>query len=382
MGWAMREPQAKRWDLRAALADGLVNRNAALRMRWTLLLCATFMAGCQLLPQQATPPREPVATHRFELDPADGVVGEVQVVQAREGDTLSDIARRFNLGYDEIVRANPGVDPWLPRTGTDVVLPTRFVLPDAPRRGVVINLAAMRLFYFTPPGPDGRQSVITHPIGIGRVGRRTPEGTTKVIAKATDPAWYPTPSIRREHAANGDPLPAVVPAGPDNPLGRHVLRLGWPTYLIHGTNRPYGIGLRASHGCVRMYPEDIEQLYDEIAVGVPVAIVNQPEVFGWQGDVLWLQTFPVMEDDRRNHDRLRPARLAAAQALRPSIAGATWDAAIEQQLAQRRGIAMPVSLAPDQIAAAAEAEPLERYLARQPRVVNQLPLAANWDGED
>jgi L,D-transpeptidase ErfK/SrfK len=129
------------------------------------------------------------------------------------------------------------------------------VLPDAPRSGVVINLPAMRLFYYPPrASKDAPQEVVTHPIGIGKVGWSTPEGRTKVTQRTKDPTWTPPLSVRREHEKNGDPLPARVPPGPDNPLGRHAMRLGWPSYLIHGTNKPYGVGMRASAGCIRLYP--------------------------------------------------------------------------------------------------------------------------------
>ena len=172
-------------------------------------------------------------------------------------DTLPDIARRFNLGYEEIARANPGVDPWVPGEGREIVLPTQFVLPAAPREGLVINLAQLRVFYFPKVKEGEPQTVITHPIGIGKVGWQTPEGSTKVTGKRTNPTWFPPASVRKEHKEAGDPLPSKVPPGPDNPLGAHMMTLGWPSYLIHGTNKPYGVGLRSSHGCIRFYPEDI-----------------------------------------------------------------------------------------------------------------------------
>jgi L,D-transpeptidase ErfK/SrfK len=302
------------------------------------------------------------------------VVGEVQRVVASEEDTLSDIARRFNLGYEEVVRANPGVDPWLPRAGTEIVLPTRYVLPDAPREGVVINLAALRLYYFPPRAEGEPQTVVTHPIGIGRVGWRTPEGTTKVVAKRKDPTWYVPASVRREHAAAGDPLPAQVPPGPDNPLGRHSMRLGWPSYLIHGTNNPYGVGLRNSHGCVRMYPEDIALLFEAVPIGTKVTVVNQPLLYGWSGGQLYLQALPALEDDKRDHRAGDEALLAAALSERggEGVAGVE-RALIEGLIADPRGIAVPVSHAD---------LTLEGYLAHAPRVENRLPLQATWDGVD
>ncbi len=212
-------------------------------------------------------------------------------------DTLPDIARRFNIGYEEIVRANPGVDPWVPGEGRAIVVPTQFVLPDAPREGLVINLAQLRVYYF-PKAKEGEpQTVITHPIGIGKVGWQTPEGTTKVTGKRKNPTWFPPASCARSTRKKAIRCRRKVPPGPDNPLGAYMMTLGWPSYLIHGTNKPYGVGMRSSHGCIRFYPEDIAELYDEIPVGTKVTVVNQPFVFGWHDGALYVQAFPVMEDD-------------------------------------------------------------------------------------
>ncbi len=185
----------------------------------------------------------PQETSRFELaDARQNVIGDLQQTTVGKDDTLTDIARRFNLGYEELLRANPGVDPWLPGVGRTIVLPTRFVLPDAPHDGVVINIAAMRLFYFPPHKAGEPQVVFTHPIGIGKVGWATPEGTTKIVRRQKDPTWHPPISVIKEHKENGDVLPAVVGPGPDNPLGNRAFYLTWPGYLIHGTNKPAGVG--------------------------------------------------------------------------------------------------------------------------------------------
>ncbi len=331
-----------------------------------------LLAGCQLaLDPREQAPRPPAATHSFTLAPGSDVVGTVQRVTATHEDTFSDLARRFNLGYDELERANPGVDPWLPRAGTEIVLPTRFALPDTPRRGIVINLAALRLYYFPPVEAGEPQRVITHPIGIGRVGWRTPEGRTTVTRKQQDPPWFPPASVRREHAANGDPLPARVEPGPDNPLGRHVLRLGWPSYLIHGTNNPYAVGLRASHGCVRLYPEDIALLHEEIPIGTPVTVVNQPVVYGWEGETLYQQAYPPLEDDKRDQAQLEKQALQAARKRAPVGAVVDGDGAA-RLLAERRGIALPVT---------GEAE-LAAFLATTVQVENRLPDGATWSGSD
>ena len=223
------------------------------------------------------------------------VIGAVTLVPARAEDTLLDIARRHGLGYEDIVRANPDVDTWLPGEGTEVVLPTRFVLPPGPRRGIILNLAEYRLYYFPEPAKGERGVVMTYPMSIGRMDWETPLGRTTVISKVIDPSWYPPESIRAEHAADGNPLPRIVPAGPKNPLGRHAMRLGLPGYLIHGTNRPAGVGMRVTHGCVRMFPEDIDYLFGQVALNTPVRIINEPVKLGWDGDMLVMEAHPVLD---------------------------------------------------------------------------------------
>jgi L,D-transpeptidase ErfK/SrfK len=234
------------------------------------------------------------------LLPPEGVdvIGEIQYVAARYEDTLPDIAREHGLGFDEIILANPDVDPWLPGEGTQVVLPTRFILPDAPRKGIVLNVAEMRLYYFPTPRAGEIPVVITYPVSIGRMDWKTPLGRTQVVQKIKDPSWSPPESIRREHAADGEILPSVVPPGPDNPLGQHALRLGIRGYLIHGTNKPVGVGMRVTHGCVRMYPENIASLFEQVRTGTPVYIVNQPIKVGWYADTLFMEVHPLLEEDR------------------------------------------------------------------------------------
>jgi L,D-transpeptidase ErfK/SrfK len=320
----------------------------------------------------------PVDTHRFEIAPTDEVVGQLQVTVASKQDTLSDSARRFNVGYEEIVRANPGVDPWLPREGTEVVVPTQFVLPNAPREGIVINIAAMRIFYFEPAKKGELQVVYTHPIGIGRVGWSTPEGVTKVLSKQKDPVWRPTASIIAEHKKNGEILPAVVPAGPDNPLGRYKMTLGWASYLIHGTNKPYGVGLRSSHGCIRLYPEDIEKIFAMVGPGTSVRVVNQPFVFGWQNDQLVLQAFDVLEDDKRDWSKSQPKLLAKTltKAIQEQLKarGETVDWERVAQIARDpRGLVVSVSN---------QEQTEEQLVAAAPRVENRIPDGGNWDGAD
>ena len=232
----------------------------------------------------------------YEL-PADGsgVIGSIATVTANHEDTLIDIARRHGLGYEDIRRANPDVDVWVPGEGTEVVLPTQYVLPPGPREGIVLNLAEYRLYYFAPARDGARRQVMTYPISIGRMDWETPLGVTRVISKVVNPTWYPPQSVRDEHAADGRSLARVVPPGPDNPLGKHAMRLDIPGYLIHGTNRPAGVGMRVTHGCLRMFPEDIDLLFPLIPINTPVRIINAPVKIGWQGNELVIEVHPALE---------------------------------------------------------------------------------------
>ncbi len=215
-------------------------------------------------------------------------------------DTLLDIARRYDIGQEQIIRANPDVDRWLPGDGTRVIIPTRYILPAAPREGLVLNVPEMRLYYYPKPKPGETPVVKTFPVGIGRQDWGTPLGLTKIVGKVKDPTWTPPASIRKEHEENGDPLPAVVPAGPNNPLGQYAMRLaiGGGSYLIHGTNKAFGVGMRASHGCIRMMPEDIEYLFQQTPVGTPVRIVSETAKVGWFGGKLYLEIHEPLEEDR------------------------------------------------------------------------------------
>jgi L,D-transpeptidase ErfK/SrfK len=231
----------------------------------------------------------------YELHADSDVIGEIIVHTAKHEDTFARLAREYNVGREELRRANPGVDEWLPGEGTQIIIPSQYVLPNAPRRGVVINIAEYRLYYF-PDGDSGR--VYSYPIGIARLNRSTPLGLTTVTRKAKDPTWYPTESVRAEQAAIGRPLATVVPPGPDNPLGSRALYLGFPLYLIHGTNEPFGIGTRATAGCFRMFPADVEELYDMVGIGTQVRIVNQPFKLGWTEEGLYLEAHMPLEEER------------------------------------------------------------------------------------
>ncbi|TWI53459.1 L,D-transpeptidase ErfK/SrfK [Pseudomonas duriflava] len=226
--------------------------------------------------------------------PGEDIVGQVQVIKAAYEDTFADLGERYDIGYLEMVAANPGVDAWLPGAGTEVVLPTRFILPPGPREGVVINLAEYRMYYY----PKDGSSVFTYPLGIGREGWGSPITNTRITGKIKDPSWYPPASIRAEHAAEGDPLPKVVPPGPDNPLGPYKMTLALPGYLIHGSNKKFGIGMRVSHGCFRMLNNNLTELVGMIPVGTPVRIINEPYKFGISDGKLYLEAHePLSTDD-------------------------------------------------------------------------------------
>jgi L,D-transpeptidase ErfK/SrfK len=367
--------------------------NAVIRRTVWLTLCigALSTAACSLfrpVPKEpppvvkALPPPEaelpkPAQTHYFEVDQSSGIVGYVQRISLGKEDTLPDVARRFDVGYEEMTTANPGVDPWLPGAGREVVVPTQFILPAAPHEGVVVNVAAMRIFYYPPHKKGEPETVYTHPLGIGKVGWKTPEGTTKIISRQKDPIWVVPKSVRDEHAEDGEKLPAQVPPGPDNPLGQYEFRLGWPSYLIHGTNKPYGVGMRSSHGCMRLYPEDIAVFFDLIPIGAKVTVVNQPYLFGWRDGTLYFQAYTVMEDDSRNWSKDRKRLLA--NLLNPKLRAkiAQHDEEIDWQrvgdLAHApRAVPVPITGGRDGI---------DAVVAKSLQVQNILPSGSNWDGQ-
>jgi L,D-transpeptidase ErfK/SrfK len=291
--------------------------------------------------------------------PADGgdLVGEIRYTKAAHEDTLIDIAREFSVGQDEIVMANPKVDRWMPGEGTQVVIPRQFVLPDAPRSGIVVNIPEMRLYYYPAAGKGKASSVVTYPISIGRMDWRTPLGVTRVIRKVKDPVWVPPETIKREHARDGDFLPDVVPAGPMNPLGKFALKLGVPGYLIHGTgvdspygisfDKSFGIGMRVTHGCIRMYPEDIERLFPEVSVGTAVNLVNQPVKVGWSGGTLYIEVHQPLDEDTMSYQQLLDAAMAAIAKKTANKSILLNGAALKSALQQPSGVPIAISRAPE-----------------------------------
>ncbi len=265
-----------------------------MRWAWRILAMLAALAG--------------VSAQAAELPTRGDLIGAPGVYVVKKDEILHDVARRYDLGFVEMRAANPKIDPWLPGEGTKVTLPTEHLLPNAPRRGIVINLADQRLYYFHG-GPD---SVTSYPVGIPRNMFDAHMGTTRIVRKRANPSWIPTPSLREEEPD----LPAVVPPGPDNPLGAFALYLGWQYYVIHGTNKPDGVGRRVSHGCIRLYPEDIKALFATVKIGTPVEIVDQPVKVGWSDGALYLEVHPTQhETDEVEAERLRQGSVAARRAF-------------------------------------------------------------------
>lgn len=275
------------------------------------------------------------------------IIGDLTYRITRHEETLLDIAREMSLGVPEISAVNPGVDPWLPGAETLVTLPTQFILPDAPRQGIVVNYGDLRLYYFPKSGP-----VQTYAIGIGREGFELKFGQTRIVRKKERPTWYPTADTQRDKPWVGK----VVPPGPDNPLGEYALYLGWPTYLIHGTNKPFGVGRRVSRGCIRCYPEGIERLFRQVTVDTPVTCLNQSVKAGWHQGELYLEAQPdfAQIDELEANLTLTPkpapeARQYIIGKAGPDAERIDW-AVVEAELAMRRGIPVQITRPVDGLA--------------------------------
>jgi L,D-transpeptidase ErfK/SrfK len=280
------------------------------------------------------------------------LIGEVQRVRTRYEDTLIELARKYSLGYEELVRVNKGVDPWLPGAGTEILIPGQRLLPPGERGGIVVNLPEHRMYYFPRPAKGEKPKVFTYPVSVGKMDWRTPLGVTKVVRKQKDPPWYPPESVRKDRAARGDPpLPPVVPPGPDNPLGTRAMRLDIPggSYLIHGTNNPDAVGMAVTHGCLRMYPEDVERLFDVTPVGTRVALVNEPVKLARFGGEVWLEVHPPVDES----GQAKPVDIEAFETRLNELLGEAeviidWDTALR---VMREATGMPaligLELAPE-----------------------------------
>jgi L,D-transpeptidase ErfK/SrfK len=296
------------------------------------------------------------------------VVGGDQTVVTVYEDTLYDLARRFSLGSEEMIRVNPGVDPWIPGAGKTLVVPNTHILPPGPREGIVVNLPEHRLYYYPKPKRGEMPQVITYPVSIGKMDWRTPLGLTHVIQKIKNPVWYPPESVRKEHAAAGDPLPPKVPSGPDNPLGLFAMRLaaGNGTYLIHGTNNPIAVGLAVTHGCIRMYPDDVEALFPLVPVGTPVRLINEPLKVVWVDGELLLEAHPPVDAEGQSFE---PNLDQFSDLLQKAVGDKTvaihWDYAREV-LQKANGVIATVGLEADLPQEAPAAAAVETPAADQP----------------
>ncbi len=277
-----------------------------------------------------TAPR--VQAAEFPLIDGVTVVGEDQVITTVFEDTLYDLAYKYGVGSEELLAVNPGVDPWVPGAGKQITIPGRHILPSAPQDGIVVNLPEHRLYYYPKTKRGAPRVVITYPVSIGRLDAATPLGLTHVISKDKDPTWFPTASVRAEHIRNGDPLPPTVPPGPKNPLGKFRIRLaaGEGTYLIHGTNNPLAVGMPVTHGCIRMFPDDVAALFPMVAVGTAVHLVNEPVKVAWVDGELLLEAHPPVDAEGQP---IAPD-LAAFSALLQAAVGdsdlaTNWDLARE-----------------------------------------------------
>jgi len=308
-----------------------LSRLAAVRARsLSLLVAGVLVSACAPLAGSTAQTTRPYPN----------IIGEIDYHTTDDEDTLVDLALTYNVGFTSLVAANPGVDPWVPGEGLKLIVPRAHILPVADRKGIVINLPEQRLYFFR----DENRVVVSMPIGIGAEGFKTPLGKTEIKRKRTKPTWYVPKSIRLVEPD----LPETVPPGPDNPLGEYAFYLGWQSYLIHGTNKPYGIGRRSSHGCIRMYPDDIARLYKMAPIGTQVTVVDQPYKMAWYAGDLFLEVHPTqtqadeIEEEGRftpvNHPELGTRLVEAAATEADRI---DW-AVVRRAVAQRRGI--PVSV--------------------------------------
>ncbi len=233
----------------------------------------------------------------FFMPAADNdIIGQLITVNSNDTDTFLDIARKFDIGYNEIVQANPGIDPWQPAPRSSILVPSLYILPNAPKQGIVINIPEMRLYYYPQPEKEHTPMVITYPISIGKEGWLMPLGESKVTVKIENPSWTVPPSIREAYNKEGYDLPSVVPPGDKNPLGKFAMKLGSSGYFIHGTNKPHSIGMRVSYGCFRLYPEDIEELIYMTPKGTPVTVVNQPFKVGKHHGKIYIEAHPPLPE--------------------------------------------------------------------------------------
>lgn len=244
-----------------------------------------------------------VQAQTYRYHPGNDVVGNISIHTIQDGDNFLQLAQTFRVGFNELVDANRDVDPWIPESGAQIIIPTQYVLPNVERVGVIINLAELRLYQFHGT-VDNISTVSTYPVSVGKDDEwKTPLSFTHITSKTARPNWYPPASILKEHEENNDPLPKVVPPGPDNPLGEYKIGLALSGYLIHGTNVPEGIGMRVTHGCIRLHPTGIKKLFNSVEINTPVTIINQPYKVGWHEDKLYVETHSEIEEQEKASSR-------------------------------------------------------------------------------
>ncbi len=274
----------------------------------------------------------PAAAAEFSWTRGQAAIGAVETYAANEADNFSDLARHYDLGYVEFVAANPGIDPWSPGAGRAVALPSFYILPDARPVGIVVNLAERRIYYF----PPGGKTVETYPVGVGVEGGATPLGVTTIVRKELGPVWIPPPSIRAERPD----LPAFIGPGPDDPLGDYALRLGWTNILLHGTNKPDSVGRNVSHGCLHLYPEDIERLFHEVPVGTPVRTVSQPVAAAWLDGRLYVAVYPTKDQaDQIDYGQAMTPAIPAELISRVAAVAGERGAEVDWDAVRRAGVA-------------------------------------------
>ncbi len=261
------------------------------------------------------------------------VVGQIQFGQAQAGDSISSFARRYDMGFFEVAEANPEVNPDHPLANSELIVPSQFILPHVPRQGIVVNLATMRLYYF----PKGKKYFYTYPVGIGKQSWNSPQGNWHIMQKIKNPVWEVPPSIYQYRLTHGDPVPHVVPSGPQNPLGYFALRLSNPTYLIHGTDDPTSVGRRSSAGCIHLYPEDIKALFSMVSVDTPVLIINQPYLIGRFGNQIMLAAHLPLAEQRNQLGNVSADVVALVNSIDVSGAQIDWQKA-QDVLREHTGI--------------------------------------------
>ena len=288
-----------------------------------VLSCATRTLGWD----ESDFPVRPAIAYVFSLDPREPntVIGSPKGYTFAKGDTLYDVARHLGLGINEVIDAFPDVEAWMPPEGESLPFPTFWVLPDSDYRGVVVNIPEMRLYYFPASSKPGARTVITYPVGLGRDDWRTPTGKFKVVDKTVDPPWIIPDSIREEHLVErGDPRRMIAGGAPDNPLGHYRMRLSLPLYGIHGTNIPWGVGMQVSHGCIRLYPEDIERLFAIVPLGSPGELVYQPVKIGTRDGDIYVEV----------HHDIYATGLDFATVARQQLHAKGWDQWVDPDLLQ------------------------------------------------